>query len=100
MDLIFFFMRKTAYEMRIRDWSSGVCSSDLPDVGHQGMEVHARKPVLAQPAEVRRAQRGAKLLVEPALLCRVAELETGRSDERRAGTECVSTGRSRWSPYN
>src|SRR3546814_19373655 len=23
----------------------------------------------------------------------------GRSEERRVGTECVSTGRSRWSPY-
>src|SRR3546814_7931052 len=27
---IFFFMQKTAYEMRISDWSSDVCSSDLP----------------------------------------------------------------------
>src|SRR3546814_4710543 len=29
--LIFFFKQKTAYEMRISDWSSDVCSSDLPD---------------------------------------------------------------------
>src|SRR3546814_7707636 len=28
-DLIFFFKQKTAYEMRISDWSSDVCSSDL-----------------------------------------------------------------------
>src|SRR3546814_19882853 len=28
---IFFFKQKTAYEMRISDWSSDVCSSDLPD---------------------------------------------------------------------
>src|SRR3546814_9008349 len=28
--LFFFFMQKTAYEMRISDWSSDVCSSDLP----------------------------------------------------------------------
>src|SRR3546814_1760837 len=27
--LIFFFKQKTAYEMRISDWSSDVCSSDL-----------------------------------------------------------------------
>src|SRR3546814_9238937 len=27
--VFFFFKRKTAYEMRISDWSSGVCSSDL-----------------------------------------------------------------------
>src|SRR3546814_10519565 len=29
---VFFFKQKTAYEMRISDWSSDVCSSDLPDV--------------------------------------------------------------------
>src|SRR3546814_3809236 len=28
----FFFKQKTAYEMRISDWSSDVCSSDLPDL--------------------------------------------------------------------
>src|SRR3546814_2294987 len=30
MDWLFFFKQKTAYEMRISDWSSDVCSSDLP----------------------------------------------------------------------
>src|SRR3546814_10251581 len=30
MSLFFFFKQKTAYEMRISDWSSDVCSSDLP----------------------------------------------------------------------
>src|SRR3546814_5816719 len=29
----FFFKKKTAYEMRISEWSSDVCSSDLPEVG-------------------------------------------------------------------
>src|SRR3546814_16469363 len=35
---IFFFKQKTAYEMRISDWSSDVCSSDLPapTVGGEG----------------------------------------------------------------
>src|SRR3546814_11057927 len=28
--MFFFFKQKTAYEMRISDWSSDVCSSDLP----------------------------------------------------------------------
>src|SRR3546814_1505141 len=33
----FFFKQKTAYEMRISDWSSDVCSSDLhPEAGHAG----------------------------------------------------------------
>src|SRR3546814_818535 len=31
----FFFKQKTAYEMRISDWSSDVCSSDLPDAKSQ-----------------------------------------------------------------
>src|SRR3546814_9714086 len=30
MLIVFFFKQKTAYEMRISDWSSDVCSSDLP----------------------------------------------------------------------
>src|SRR3546814_2531093 len=30
LDRFFFFKQKTAYEMRISDWSSDVCSSDLP----------------------------------------------------------------------
>src|SRR3546814_14197770 len=30
----FFFKQKTAYEMRISDWSSDVCSSDLSDADH------------------------------------------------------------------
>src|SRR3546814_6601245 len=36
----FFFKQKTAYEMRISDWSSDVCSSDLPSADHQP----ARRP--------------------------------------------------------
>src|SRR3546814_9623692 len=31
--VFFFFKQKTAYEMRISDWSSDVCSSDLPTLG-------------------------------------------------------------------
>src|SRR3546814_2192045 len=30
VDFLFFFKQKTAYEVRISDWSSDVCSSDLP----------------------------------------------------------------------
>src|SRR3546814_6796397 len=36
MFIVFFFKQKTAYEMRISDWSSDVCSSDLLDLaGHR-----------------------------------------------------------------
>src|SRR3546814_6394890 len=30
--VVFFFKQKTAYEMRISDWSSDVCSSDLVEM--------------------------------------------------------------------
>src|SRR3546814_5901231 len=39
--VFFFFKHKTAYEMRISDWSSDVCSSDLDVVDH-ALQAHAR----------------------------------------------------------
>src|SRR3546814_4167446 len=41
--LIFFFKQKTAYEMRISDWSSDVCSSDLSCVWLQPCRLRARR---------------------------------------------------------
>src|SRR3546814_3100437 len=35
----FFFKQKTAYDMRISDWSSDVCSSDLPDCARQVIDL-------------------------------------------------------------
>src|SRR3546814_10964409 len=37
--MFFLFKQKTAYEMRISDWSSDVCSSDLGTVDHKGQVV-------------------------------------------------------------
>src|SRR3546814_4955643 len=81
--LFFFFKQKTAYEMRISDWSSDVCSSDL----------YAQRAALAA--------RDSRRSLPP----RMAERFHGdgapcRSEERRVGKECVSTCRSRWSPYH
>src|SRR3546814_9364352 len=42
MDLFFFMKQKTAYEMRISDWSSYVCSSDLAFAGGGGILLQAR----------------------------------------------------------
>src|SRR3546814_1292655 len=39
---VFFFKQKTAYEMRISDWSSDVCSSDLPDLPEEAARAAAR----------------------------------------------------------
>src|SRR3546814_18292794 len=80
---IFFFKQKTAYEMRISDWSSDVCSSDL--LGFVCM-------AWVLP-------RGEHHPIELALMSSAA-LTALRSEERRVGKECVSTCRSRWSPYH
>src|SRR3546814_3025480 len=48
MLLCFFFKQKTAYEMRISDWSSDVCSSDLiAEVGHVAVELEALDEALS-----------------------------------------------------
>src|SRR3546814_3870246 len=47
---VFFFKRKTAYEMRISDWSSDVCSSDLHTQGGQSMATRGFR----QQGEMRR----------------------------------------------
>src|SRR3546814_2189316 len=46
---MFYFKQKTAYEMRIRDWSSDVCSSDRGDVGVGA----AGQPSASQPGDCR-----------------------------------------------
>src|SRR3546814_3887202 len=93
----FFYNRNTADEMRISDWSSDVCSSDLLArlrVGEQpldaGSQNHAR-------ARDRGILIGAFDL-PPLTRCAFAADTLLRSEERRVGKECVSTCRSRWSP--
>src|SRR3546814_8107313 len=55
---IFFFKHKTAYEMRISDWSSDVCSSDLGHAhrGRGGRQAPGRSD---HPADLRPAARAA-----------------------------------------
>src|SRR3546814_9197988 len=94
----FFFKQKTAYEMRISDWSSDVCSSDLPFIMSFGDRVLVEQGTwleAAIPAFV--ALGHAQPLARPAPVKANAVL---RSEERRVGKECVSTCRSRWSPYH
>src|SRR3546814_1167229 len=48
--VFFFFKQKTAYEMRISDWSSDVCSSDLRGAGgHAGLRCWVCGPILFLP---------------------------------------------------
>src|SRR3546814_2042736 len=58
LSLFFFFKQKTAYEMRISDWSSDVCSSDL--LAEDG-RVDAGGASLQQPAAVVGLQLGHRL---------------------------------------
>src|SRR3546814_6435346 len=94
--LLFLFKQKTAYEMRISDWSSDVCSSDLGHAARspgpaQGLAggVDAIRPVPVRPGVAPGRDRDSGLAYERALF---------RSEERRVGKECVSTCRDTWSP--
>src|SRR3546814_1739518 len=49
---IFFFKQKTAYEMRISDWSSDVCSSDLSASPHASQEKISKREFLDLPHAV------------------------------------------------
>src|SRR3546814_13716030 len=92
--------------MRISDWSSDVCSSDLrmadadPDSAKIVADVRARR---FQPIVSRRAAAGLHLHAEGREVQLVVKggdiARLQRSEERRVGKECVSTCRSRWSPF-
>src|SRR3546814_1832471 len=89
----FFFKQKTAYEMRISDWSSDVCSSDL----RTGGGAPVRGKILRACEGVRPGGAGDGRAAAARYQGRRRDR---RSEERRVGKECVSTCRSRWSPYH
>src|SRR3546814_4877434 len=92
----FFFKQKTAYEMRISDWSSDVCSSDLQGAA-SARDDDVDQPGRGEHRTDRRAVAGRDHLDA---LRRQTGRAQPRSEERRVGKECVSTCRSRWSPYH
>src|SRR3546814_16979447 len=103
--------------MRISDWSSDVCSSDLV---LRGMNIDNTRKVPADAPTNFIKPRWQKLVMTDAgidrryyELCALSELKNAlrsgdiwvqgsrqRSEERRVGKECVSTCRSRWWPYH
>src|SRR3546814_17553040 len=125
----FFFKQKTAYEMRISDWSSDVCSSDLRgaqrvevgcaavqqdvrlashDAGGRARDVEQHRvetvagrfvPPRAGVGGVGRAQVRVSTDAQPREGVAHAS-EALRSAERRVGKEGVSPCRSRWSRYH
>src|SRR3546814_11365662 len=98
--------------MRISDWSSDVCSSDLLLGLHYPHDLGARFTNLLRAPRIQdwiiSADRNEPLLdisipgnEDVRLSLRlIAYTEDQRSEERRVGKECVSTCRSRWSPYH
>src|SRR3546814_17374559 len=90
--IFFFFKQKTAYEMRISDWSSDVCSSDLRQLQED----------MARPTLYHSVAMGCWHPQVKNYTIQVNSIYNGwrRSEERRVGKECVSTCRSRWSPYH
>src|SRR3546814_7538844 len=94
--LFFFFKQKTAYEMRISDWSSDVCSSDL-EAKRMSFKVIILDPLKGCPAA---AVVDEQIVADFKDQIAIRNLASKRSEERRVGKECVSTCRSRWSPYH
>src|SRR3546814_11687538 len=101
--------------MRIRDWSSDVCSSDLfglrarrqtltgVEVTHLGRFPASVLLTVVRAAAMQMARdsvidlsKGASRLADALTTLKMQQ----RSEERRVGKESVSTCRSRWSPYH
>src|SRR3546814_2897493 len=121
----FFFKQNTAYERRISDWISDVCSSDLVHPQQAALHRHVvvRRPqaggatVLAVPrmrvlvaeqvaaaglpvpvGEVAGAQAvlARALVFQPVAAHLLRQRKQKRSEERRVGQGCGSTCRSMW----
>src|SRR3546814_13728929 len=111
--LFFFFKQKTAYEMRISDWSSDVCSSDLADVGLLPHFPQYESDGYGVGIAYKHVAGSYQLLIDNLLdLSHAPFVHKGllgdrntvanwdfsydqRSEERRVGKECVSKCRSR-----
>src|SRR3546814_8093614 len=104
--VVFFFNQRTAYVMRISDWSSDVCSSDLyPTAGWSRCARH-----IDGVQTFGGSDQFASFLARTRVLVNVLPLTPDtesilnrenlqqRSEERRVGKESVSTCRSRWAP--
>src|SRR3546814_5287283 len=107
---MFFFRQKTAYEIRISDWSSYVCSSDLVD--GEGLSAHSDKQHANSRQRKGKDESEACLLPLPKGyadppphgldlgLDRIQPNAAPGSEERRVRKEGDSKCRTRWSPHN
>src|SRR3546814_15015645 len=119
--MCFFFKQKTSYEIRISDWSSDVCSSDLfwgAKTLLSAVELGLFTELATGPLDgetLRRRlglhERSARDFFDALVALRMLDRRDGRyantaatdvyrSEERRVGKECVSRWRTRWSTYH
>src|SRR3546814_16688059 len=121
--IVFFFKQKTAYELRISDWSSDVCSSDLKLRHARRQAVVERRAAIDDrivqghtktgvpeavlkrefPAVDRRllvaVDRSRNLEIDEIVANHAQAVARGyasSSEERRVGKECGCTWKSRW----
>src|SRR3546814_7311868 len=101
--LLFLVKQKTAYEMRISDWSSAVCSSDLRvanrvDNALRDPPVQLTLAPRALPVGdiVKNQKQKGGFVLRSVDLARIQNKAAMRSAERRVGKACVRTCRSRW----
>src|SRR3546814_10551899 len=101
----FVFKQKTAYELRISDWISDVCSSDL----NRAEVITAilagpprQRPATAVPRFMKkppapdRSRKAPKIMKGKTKVAKVAVTTPNRAEASRVGKECVRTCRSRW----
>src|SRR3546814_8771309 len=75
--VFFFFKRKTAYEMRISDWSSDVCSSDLAEkMARIPIKIEATTAPLRKPTWIRAKSQGTPEVARIKDILRTAKLHT------------------------
>src|SRR3546814_4860591 len=77
----FFFKQKTAYEMRISDWSSDVCSSDLGPVTLAAPPASEKKRFISAPTSARAVPATARFAVAASPAHAQVERRMRRSEE-------------------
>src|SRR3546814_4306067 len=110
--IFFFFKQKTAYEMRISDWSSDLCSSDLTEFGGELLKIEAiaipgkgKSTFTGRLGDVMQESIQAAMTVvrSRAKLLGISEdffQSYDRSEESRVGKACVSKCRYRCTRYH
>src|SRR3546814_1211062 len=109
--VLFFFKQKTAYELRISDWSSDVCSSDLPrqvlrrnldKARERGFSFYAAPELEFFYFADADTTKGPPVPLDHASYFDLTTADVAsdlRSDARRVGKEWVSRCSTRWATY-